>query len=80
MTERRVLRLSGSDTEKFLNDLVTNDLKGLDAGLVYAALLTPQGKYLFDFFLARDDASIFLDVAAGRAAFRRTCATPNLDV
>lgn len=70
MTEetRHVLRITGSDRHRFLNDLVTNDLKGLDQGLVYAALLTPQGKYLFDFFLSADGDSILLDVDAGRAA------------
>ncbi|PLS23585.1 CAF17-like 4Fe-4S cluster assembly/insertion protein YgfZ [Neptunicoccus cionae] len=64
---RRVLRITGADRSRFLNDLVTNDLKGLESGLVYAALLTPQGKYLFDFFLAADGESILLDVDAGRA-------------
>lgn len=65
--ERTVLRLSGSDTHKFLNDLVTNDLSRLADGLVYAAILTPQGKYLFDFFLAADGDAILVDVAASRA-------------
>lgn len=70
MTEetRQVLRITGSDRHRFLNDLVTNDLKGLEQGLVYAALLTPQGKYLFDFFLSADGDSYLLDVDAGRAA------------
>lgn len=62
MPSRRILRLSGSDTEKFLQDIVTNDLGGLDRGLVYAALLTPQGKYLADFFLKRDKDAVLLDV------------------
>ncbi|UUV07104.1 folate-binding protein YgfZ [Ruegeria sp. YS9] len=63
MPTRRILRLSGSDTESFLQDLITNDIKGLDNGLVYAALLTPQGKYLADFFLKRDGDGVLLDVA-----------------
>lgn len=66
-TERSVLRISGADSWKFLQDLVTNDLGKLKDGLVYAALLTPQGKYLFDFFLAQDGDAILLDVAADRA-------------
>ena len=45
-TDRRVLRLTGSDTRDFLQNLVTNDLGRLDQGPVYAALLTPQGKLL----------------------------------
>ncbi|MCU9837879.1 folate-binding protein [Ruegeria sp. WL0004] len=63
MPTRRILRLSGADTEDFLQGLVTNDTRKLDRGLVYAALLNPQGKYLADFFLKRDGASILLDVA-----------------
>ena len=63
MTARRILRLSGADTVTFLQGLVTNDVDKLDQGLVYAAILTPQGKYLADFFLARDDDDVLLDVA-----------------
>ncbi|MFY2824661.1 YgfZ/GcvT domain-containing protein [Ruegeria sp. MALMAid1280] len=63
MPNRRILRLSGSDTDSFLQGLVTNDISGLDTGLVYAALLTPQGKYLADFFLKRDGDAVLLDVS-----------------
>jgi len=65
---RQVLRISGADRVKFLQDLVTNDLGRLSDGAVYAALLSPQGKYLFDFFLIKAGDSILLDVAADRAA------------
>ncbi len=67
MPNRRILRLTGSDTESFLQDLITNDIGGLDTGLVYAALLTPQGKYLADFFLKRDGDAVLLDVAEDMA-------------
>ncbi|WP_170572586.1 CAF17-like 4Fe-4S cluster assembly/insertion protein YgfZ [Ruegeria atlantica] len=63
MPNRRILRLSGSDTDSFLQGLVTNNVDGLKDGLVYAALLTPQGKYLADFFLKREDNAVLLDVA-----------------
>ena len=65
-TDRAVLRISGGDAEKFLQDLVTNDVTR--SGLVYAALLSPQGKYLFDFFLLRDGDGWLLDVAQVRAS------------
>ncbi len=65
--DRQVLAIGGADRYKFLQDLVTNDLAGLDQGLVYAALLTPQGKYLADFFLKADQNQILLDVAHGLA-------------
>jgi folate-binding protein YgfZ len=63
MTTRRILRLSGPETEEFLQGLISNDIRKLDQGMVYAALLTPQGKFLADFFLARDGESVLLDVA-----------------
>lgn len=63
MTQRRILRLTGSDTTSFLQGLISNDITRLDDGLVYTALLTPQGKYIADFFLARDDnGDVLLDV------------------
>lgn len=63
MPNRRILRLSGADTDSFLQGLVTNDIAGMQGGLVYAALLTPQGKYLADFFLTRRGDAVLLDVA-----------------
>lgn len=62
MTTRRILRISGTEAEHFLQGLITNDIGRLDQGLVYAAILTPQGKYIADFFLARKDDAILLDV------------------
>ncbi|MBE0452304.1 YgfZ/GcvT domain-containing protein [Roseovarius autotrophicus] len=65
---RHILEITGSDAENFLQGLVSNDLKRLDQGLVYAALLTPQGKYLADFFLLRHGDAIWLDVAESLAS------------
>jgi len=60
---RKVFEIIGSDAESFLQGLVTNDLAHLDQGLVYTAMLTPQGKYLADFFLLRrEDGGLLLDV------------------
>ncbi|ARE39905.1 Folate-dependent protein for Fe/S cluster synthesis/repair in oxidative stress [Rhodovulum sp. P5] len=61
-TDRTVFRITGADRVHFLQGLVTNDVSKLDGGLIYAALLSPQGKYLFDFFLAGHDDCILLDV------------------
>ncbi len=44
MSNRRILRLSGADTRSFLQGLVTSNVDRLKDGLVYTALLTPQGK------------------------------------
>jgi len=67
-TDRAVLRIAGPDAEHFLQGLVTNDLARLTDGPVYAAMLSPQGKYLFDFIMRRDGDDILLDVDASRAA------------
>ena len=66
--DRAVLRISGRDARPFLQGLVTNDVARLDQGALYAALLTPQGKYLFDFFLVPEADDVLVDVAADRAA------------
>lgn len=67
MNQRRILCLSGADTRSFLQGLVTNDVDKIDQGLVYAAILTPQGKYLADFFLVADGENVLLDVASDLA-------------
>lgn len=60
--DRRVFEITGRDREAFLQGLVTNDVRRLTEGIVYAALLTPQGKYLADFFLVPQGETILLDV------------------
>lgn len=67
-TDRTVLKVSGNDRVDFLQGLVSNDVKKLSEGLVYAALLSPQGKYLADFFLVPQDDAILIDVKSDLAA------------
>ena len=65
LDDRAVLSVSGGDASGFLQGLVTNDIGRLDAGpAIHAALLTPQGKYLFDFLIFRRDATFCLDCEA----------------
>jgi len=66
--DRQVLRITGADRVEFLQGLVSNDVRKLDQGLVYAALLSPQGKYLADFFLVPEADAILLDAPAPLAA------------
>ena len=62
LDKRGVLYLSGKDTRKFLNNLITQNPNKISKGTgIYASLLTPQGKYLFDFFLIEDDEHLLLD-------------------
>ena len=64
---RSIHQITGTEARSFLQGLITNDIKKLSAGLVYTAMLTPQGKYLADFFLFERDGIIHLDVAADHA-------------
>ncbi len=66
-SDRSIFRLTGTDTESFLQGLITNDMTHLTDGLLYAAILTPQGKYLADFFLKRDGDAVLLDADAAQA-------------
>ncbi len=62
LPSRGVLAVSGPDTRTFLQDIVTNNVDLAGAGrAVYAALLTPQGKLLFDFFIVERDGALLLD-------------------
>ena len=66
--QRKVFRFFGTDARKFLQNLITNDIKRLDTGPVYSALLTPQGKFIADFFLIPDGNDILMDVDTDAAA------------
>ncbi|MCW1950131.1 MAG: folate-binding protein [Octadecabacter sp.] len=67
MNTRTLLRLSGPDANAFLQGLVTNDVNKAKDGLVYAALLTPQGKFIADFFVSAFDDALLLEVATSHA-------------
>ncbi len=73
MNERSIFDITGADREHFLQGLVSNDVRRLADGPVYAALLTPQGKYLADFLLVPQGEKILLDIAApiAEATIRR---------
>ncbi|MEE9454790.1 MAG: folate-binding protein [Paracoccaceae bacterium] len=66
--DRSLLRISGADRVAFLEGLVSNAVSGVEKGAVYTALLSPKGKYLFDFIMTNDNDSILLDVKSNRAA------------
>src|SRR5918997_3312174 len=59
LTDRALIRLSGEDVRGFLQGLVTSDVEG-DLP-VWAGLLTPQGKCLFDFIVWDDGDDLLLD-------------------
>ncbi len=67
LPKRAILDLRGPETENFLHNLVTVDVLGLaEAHARYGALLTPQGKILFDFFIAKTAEGYLLDCATSQ--------------
>lgn len=69
-----LLRLTGADRVRFLNGMITNDVKALaPGGGLYAALCSPQGKVLGDLrVLALEDALLLLCEASCRARVAQT--------
>jgi tRNA-modifying protein YgfZ len=69
LDDRSLVRVVGADTRKLLNGLVTNAVDRLDSQpALFAGLLSPQGKILFDFFVVKAGVdAVFLDVAASAA-------------
>lgn len=74
LPSRAVLRVAGADAHGFLQNLLTCDMDDVDAeGAGYGALLTPQGKILFDFLVIPADGGYLLDTwreTAGELARR----------
>lgn len=64
MTDRTVLALTGDDRIDFLQGLITNDVARAADSIVYAALLTPQGKFIADFFVIGQADRLLIDVAS----------------
>ena len=63
--DRTVFKLSGEGVEEWLSGLITNEIKG---ATTFAALLTPQGKIIADFFIYRYGDALLLDTATKFAA------------
>ncbi|KAA1237852.1 MULTISPECIES: YgfZ/GcvT domain-containing protein [Agrobacterium] len=65
LADRRLIRVSGTGAEEFLNNLITANIENLPAGEARAAaLLTPQGKILFDFLIWRDGGDYLIETGA----------------
>ena len=62
LEDRGILYISGNDCFEFLQNLITNDLNRVtEENSCFASLLTPQGKYLFDFILIKHKEGYFID-------------------
>lgn len=62
LPNRAILSISGKDRFKFLQGVITNDINLLHkGGSLYTLMLTPQGRFLYDFFVLLDEDKIYID-------------------
>ncbi len=68
LDNRRLVKISGSEAESFLQGILTCDLEKIPpSGAGFGGLLSPQGKILFDFIVVRENSSFLLDTDAEHA-------------
>lgn len=66
ISDRSIIKISGIDAAKFLQNLVTNDVASvLDDESIYAMMLSPQGRFLFDMFVIKTSDGYLMDIFAG---------------
>jgi folate-binding protein YgfZ len=69
LRERGIVEVAGADAASFLQGLITNDIAKVDAQHgIYAALLTPQGKVIYDFLIHAAPDGFYLDCVRTHAA------------
>ena len=62
LKKRGLISVSGEDAKEYLQNIITNDInKVSESSSVFSALLSPQGKYLFEFFVIKNDNGYLLD-------------------
>ena len=62
LEDRGILFVNGLDAKEFLQNLVTNDINKVDnSNSCFSSLLTPQGKFLFDFLIVKHKSGYFID-------------------
>ena len=62
LEDRGIIYIEGPDAKKFLQNIVTNNLDFVsDNRSIYSSILTPQGKYLFDFILIKHKKGYLID-------------------
>ena len=62
LEDRAILYINGFDSKVFLQNLISNDInKVTEESSCFASLLTPQGKFLFEFFIIKHKSGYFID-------------------
>ena len=62
LEDRGLISITGEDTKNFLQNIITNDIEKVSfSSSIFSALFTPQGKYLFEFFVIKSKNGYLLD-------------------
>ena len=62
LEDRGIISVSGLDSGNFLQNILTNDIdKVIKSNTIFSAIFTPQGKYLYEFFVIKSENGYFLD-------------------
>ena len=62
LDDRGLIAVEGLDAENFLQNMVSNDVKKVnDTNTIFSGIFTPQGKYLFEFFILKNSTGYLLD-------------------
>ena len=62
LKDRGIILVSGRDSKEFLQNIVTNDInKVKETNTIFSGIFTPQGKYLYEFFILKLDDGYLLD-------------------
>ena len=62
LEDRGFIQVRGAEAKNFLQNIVTNDVeKVTDSSSVFSSILTPQGKYLYEFFIVKSNDGYFID-------------------
>ena len=62
LEDRGIISVSGLDSRNFLQNILTNDIdKVIKSNTIFSAIFTPQGKYLYEFFVIKSENGYFLD-------------------
>ena len=62
LKDRGLILINGKDSKNFLQNIITNDIEKVsNSNTIFSALFTPQGKYLYEFFILKSEEGYLLD-------------------
>ena len=64
LKDRGIISVLGKDSKEFLQNIITNDINIVNKdNSIFSGIFTPQGKYLYEFFIVKSNDGYFLDLS-----------------